>query len=278
MAEFPVWFITGCSTGFGRALAELIVKRGWPLVATARNKESLADLAGDKVLLLDLDVTQQNQITEAVAAAEERFGHIDVLVNNAGYGYLTSVEEGEDSAIRAQFEANVFGLFALTRAVLPGMRKRRSGHIMNVTSVAGFIGNPSSSYYAASKHAVEGFSKSLANEVRPLGLRVTCVEPGPFRTDWAGRSLQRTRNQIEDYAGTVGKRLADLDGYSGKQAGDPVRAGEAMIAVSQMEKPPLHLVLGAWGHKAVSSYLLATIAELEAHRDLALNSDYPEGS
>ncbi|HEV7414992.1 MAG TPA: oxidoreductase [Tianweitania sediminis] len=275
MADNPVWFITGCSTGFGRELAELIAKRGWNLVATTRDKSSLSDLAGDNVLLLDLDVTQQSQITEAVAAAEERFGRIDVLVNNAGYGYLTSVEEGEDEAIRAQFETNVFGLFALTRAVLPLMRKQRSGHIMNITSVAGFVGNPSSGYYAASKHAVEGFSKSLANEMRPLGIRVTCVAPGPFRTDWAGRSLQRTSTQIADYADTVGKRFADLDGYSGKQAGDPVRAGEAMITLSQMDKPPLHIVLGAGGHKVVSRYLLNTITELEAHRDLALGTDFP---
>jgi NADP-dependent 3-hydroxy acid dehydrogenase YdfG len=155
----PVWFITGCSTGFGRELAKLTIARGWPVVATARNKTEIEDLAksgGDKALALTLDVTDEKQIAAAVAAAEQKFGAIDVLVNNAGYGYLTTVEEGEEKEIRAMFDANVFGLFALTRAVLPGMRKRHKGHIINITSVGGHVGNPGSGYYAATKHAVEG--------------------------------------------------------------------------------------------------------------------------
>ncbi|MGI4815774.1 MAG: SDR family NAD(P)-dependent oxidoreductase, partial [Janthinobacterium lividum] len=186
----PVWFITGCSTGFGRELARLILARGWRAVVTARDKARVEDLiegADERALALDLDVTDDRQIDAAVKAAEARFGRIDVLVNNAGYGYQSSVEEGDDAEIRAQFDANVFGLFAMTRAVLPGMRERRHGHVLNVTSVAGFVGFPASGYYSASKHAVEGWSDSLAAEGAPLGIKVTCVAPGPFRTDWSGR-------------------------------------------------------------------------------------------
>ena len=259
----PVWFITGCSTGFGLELARLVLGRGWRAVVTARDRARVADLvtgAEDRALALDLDVTDAGQVTAAVEAAEARFGHIDVLVNNAGYGYQSAVEEGEDAEIRAQFDANVFGLFALTRAVLPGMRARRQGHILNITSVAGFIGFPGSGYYAASKHAVEGFSDSLAAEVKPLGIRVTCVEPGPFRTDWAGRSLKQTPSKIPDYAETAAARMTSTAAISGTQAGDPVRAGEAMIRVTQEANPPRHLVLGGFGVNAVADKLRARLA------------------
>jgi NAD(P)-dependent dehydrogenase (short-subunit alcohol dehydrogenase family) len=274
----PVWFITGCSTGFGRELARLVLERGWRTVVTARDSHRVADLVeqyGDRALALSLDVVDQAQIDAAVAAAGERFGRIDVLVNNAGYGYQSSIEEGEDHEIRAQFDANVFGLFALTRAVLPGMRERRAGAIVNVTSVAGLVGFPSSGYYAASKHAVEGFSDSLAAEVAPLGIAVTCVEPGPFRTDWAGRSLRQTPSTIADYAGTAGARMESTKGVSGNQPGDPVRAAEAMIAAVERDTPPRHLVLGKWGYDAVTERLRARVAEIEAQRDAALGADFP---
>jgi NAD(P)-dependent dehydrogenase (short-subunit alcohol dehydrogenase family) len=272
----PVWFITGCSTGFGRELAKLIIARGWPVVVTARNKAQVEDLAtSDKVLALELDVTDDKEIYAAAKAAEEKFGGIDVLVNNAGYGYLTTVEEGEEKEIRAMFDANVFGLFALTRAVLPGMRKRRKGHIINITSVGGHIGNPGSGYYAATKHAVEGWSKSLAAETAPLGIKVTAVAPGPFRTDWAGRSMTQTENRIADYAETVGTRLAAVSANSGKQAGDPVRAGEAMIKQTESENPPLHIVFGAQGLGVVTNNLKQKLAEIEAWRELGLGTDFP---
>ena len=272
----PVWFITGCSTGFGRELAKLIVARGWPVVATARNKAQVEDLAtSDKVLALELDVTDGKEIDAAVKAAEEKFGAIDVLVNNAGYGYLTTVEEGEEKQIRAMFDANVFGLFALTRAVLPGMRKRRKGHIINITSVGGHVGNPGSGYYAATKHAVEGWSKSLAAETAPLGIKVTAVAPGPFRTDWAGRSMIQTENRIADYAEITGARLAAVTAQSGKQAGDPVRAGEAMIKLTESENPPLHIVFGAPGLGMVTNNLKKELAEIEAWRELGLGTDFP---
>ena len=274
----PVWFITGCSTGFGLDLARLIVARGWRAVVTARDQARVADIANgveDRVLALSLDVTDAAQIKDAVAAAESRFGRIDVLVNNAGYGYQASIEEGDDAEIRAQFDANVFGLFALTRAVLPIMRKQRQGHVINITSVAGFIGFPGSGYYAASKHAVEGFSDALAAEGKPLGIKVTCVEPGPFRTDWAGRSLRQTPSKIADYAETAAARMKATADISGKQAGDPVRAAEAMIRVTEEQNPPRHLVLGGFGVNAVTNKLRERLAEVEAWREVGLATDFP---
>ena len=279
-SDTPVWFISGCSTGFGRELAKLVLARGWRAVVTARDADRVADLAEgveDRALAVSLDVTDQAEIDDAVAQAKEKFGRIDVLVNNAGYGYQASVEEGEESEIRAQFDANVFGLFALTRAVLPVMRAQKSGHVINITSVAGLVGFPGSGYYAASKHAVEGWSDALLAEVKPLGIAVTCVEPGPFRTDWAGRSLRQTPVKIADYAETAGKRLDGTREVSGAQAGDPVRAGEAMIALTEHANPPRHLVLGAWGYDAVTAKLAERLKEIEAHKADSLEADFPGG-
>ncbi|MBI6558059.1 SDR family NAD(P)-dependent oxidoreductase [Pseudomonas syringae] len=275
----PVWLITGCSTGFGRELAKLVIARGWRLVATARDKSRVADLAEGtqgQVLAVDLDASKADQIEAAVAAAKSQFGKIDVLVNNAGYGYQSSIEEGEDAEIRAQFDANVFGLFAITRAVLPIMREQRSGHIINITSVAGLIGFPGSGYYAASKHAVEGFSDALLAEVKPLGISVTCVEPGPFRTDWAGRSLRQTPSRIDDYKDTATKRLQSTRQSSGNQAGDPVRAAEAMIALTQKANAPRHLVLGSWGYDAVVADRQARLKQIEQVRDISIGADFPK--
>lgn len=273
----PVWFITGCSTGFGRELAKLTLDRGWPTVVTARDKSRLADLiAGyDNALALDLDVTDQGQIDAAVKATEAKFGRIDVLVNNAGYGYQAAIEEGDESEIRAMFDANVFGLFAMTRAVLPGMRARRKGHVLNLTSLAGFVGFPGSGYYAATKHAVEGFSDALLAEVAPLGISVTCVAPGPFRTDWAGRSLKQTPVKIADYQDTAGSRMTTTAGYSGKQPGDPVRAGEAMIKATEAENPPRHLVLGEFAYNGVTGKLTERLSSIESWKDVSLSADFP---
>jgi len=275
----PVWFITGCSTGLGRALAELIVQRGWRVVVTARDKSAIADIersAPDRVLALSLDVTRPADIDAAVAATREQFGRIDVLVNNAGYGYQSTVEEGEEAEIRAQFDTNVFGLFAMTRAVLPLMREQRKGNIINITSVAGLIGYPGSGYYAASKHAVEGWSDALRAEVLPLGIGVTCVEPGPFRTDWAGRSLRQTTSGIADYADTAAKRLAGTKETSGAQAGDPVKAAQAMVTIAHGADAPRHLVLGAWGFDAVVERLQERVRDISMHRDLSLSADFDD--
>ena len=274
----PVWFITGCSTGFGRDLARLVLDRGWRAVVTARDADRVADLVeghDDIALALALDVNDQAQVEAAVAAAKAKFGRIDVLVNNAGYGYQATAEEGDEAEIRAQFDTNVFGLFAITRAVLPIMRAQGSGNIVNFTSVAGLIGFPGSGYYAASKHAVEGWSDALLAEVGPLGIGVTCVEPGPFRTDWAGRSLRQTPSQIADYADTAGARMAGTKDVSGTQAGDPVRAGEAIIAAVGQDVPPRHLVLGAFGYEAVTAKLRERLAAIEAARDISLGADFP---
>jgi NAD(P)-dependent dehydrogenase (short-subunit alcohol dehydrogenase family) len=275
----PVWFITGCSTGFGKELAQLVLARGWRVVATARDSKRVADLAAgaaDRTLTLDLDVTDAGQIAAAVAAAQERFGRIDVLVNNAGYGYQASAEEGEEAKIREQFDVNVFGLFAMTRAVLPVMRAQRKGHVINITSVAGMVGFQGSGYYAASKHAVEGWSDSLAAETKPLGIAVTCIEPGPFRTDWAGRSLFQTPNRIADYAATAGARMQNTVQGSGKQAGDPARAAAAIIQAYENPNPPRHFVLGSRGFEGVTSTLSRRLAEINAWRDAGLATDYPK--
>jgi NAD(P)-dependent dehydrogenase (short-subunit alcohol dehydrogenase family) len=280
MTESPVWFITGASSGFGQELAKKVIARGWRVVVTARRQEDVAGLAQaaeGRVLPLALDVTDTGQIEAAVDAVKRRFGRIDVLVNNAGYGYMASAEEGEDPQIRALFDTNVFGLFAITRTVLPLMRAQRQGHVINIASVAGFVGLGGSAYYSATKHAVEGFSKALAIEVEPLGIKVTCIEPGPFRTDFAGRSSKTTKVAIEDYAETVGKRIAMGQQNSGKQAGDPARAAEAMIAITLEEKPPHHLVLGKIGFEGVTRYLREQLDEVEARRETALATDFPEG-
>jgi NAD(P)-dependent dehydrogenase (short-subunit alcohol dehydrogenase family) len=278
LAQDPVWFITGCSTGFGRSLAKAVLARGERVVATARDVARVADLEGasDRLLPLALDVTDDAQIAAAVDAARERFGRVDVLVNNAGYGYQASIEEGEDAEIRAQFDANVFGLFALTRAVLPLMRAQGGGHVINITSVAGLVGFPGSGYYAASKHAVEGWSDALAAEVGPLGLHVTCVEPGPFRTDWAGRSLRQTPVRIDAYQATVGQRMESTRSVSGRQAGDPERAAAAIISLAEEAEPPRHMVLGAWGIDQVTERLRRRLKEIEARREAAIATDFPE--
>ena len=275
----PVWFITGCSSGFGRAIATLVLERGWCAAVTARDPTRVAGLVErcpERGMALALDVTDPAQVVAAVQGAEARFGAIDVLVNNAGYGYQTSVEEGDDLAIRALFEANVFGLAALIRAVLPGMRARRRGHIVNISSVAGFVGFPGSGYYSATKHAVEGLSDALAKEVGPLGIHVMCVEPGPFRTDFAGRSLRQNLSRSSDYESTVNVRLRTLASASGTQPGDPVRAAAAIVKAVQAEKPPRHLVLGAMGLDTVRKSLTEKLEEIDSWQQTSLGADYPK--
>jgi len=277
-AKSKVWFISGCSTGFGRALAEEVLKRGDRAVVTARDKQRVEDLVRkypDQALAVDLDVTRDDQIKAAVSAAHKRFGAIDVLVNNAGYGYQSSVEEGDDAEIRAVFEANVFGLFALTRAALPAMRERRSGHVVNITSLAGLAGFAASGYYAATKHAVEGWADSLYMECNPFGIQVTCIEPGPYRTDWAGRSLRQTPCTIADYADTTAKRLKATSEISGHQPGDPVRAAALMFDLSRMAQPPRNVALGGMAMEKGVERLQEKLADFEAWRARSLATDFP---
>ncbi len=277
--QSPVWFITGCSTGFGRELASLVLSRGWRAVVTARNPDHLHDLiAGheENALAVQLDVTDPAQIAHSVGEARRRFGSIDVLVNNAGYGYLAAIEEGEDDQVRAMFETNFFGLVNLTNAVLPGMREQRSGRVVNISSIGGLTSFAATGYYHATKYAVEGLSESLALELAPLGIRVIIVEPGPFRTDWAGRSLLESKIVIEDYDATAGERRRQSRERSGKQQGDPVRAGEAIIAAVLSEDPPLHLLLGKPALELAHKKLDALKTVFDNWEQTTLSADYPE--
>ncbi len=243
-----VWFITGCSTGFGRELAKEALSNGYKVVVTARKPEQVADITAaypDTALALSLDVTVPQQIKEAVAAAIARFGRIDVLVNNAGIGYFGAIEESEEAEVRRMFEINFFGLANMTNEVLPHMRKQRSGHILNVASIGGLRSFPAVGFYNATKYAVDGLSEALMKEVAPLGIKVTVICPSGFRTDWAGRSANNTTIKIEDYKDTAWKNMSDLRGYSGNQPGDPVKAAKAMIQVTEIENPPMRLLLGA---------------------------------
>jgi NAD(P)-dependent dehydrogenase (short-subunit alcohol dehydrogenase family) len=277
--QSPVWFITGCSTGFGKELARLVLDRGWRAVVTARHLDRLTGLASgheENALAVQLDVTDRAQIAQAVRQAEEKFGCIDVLVNNAGYGYLAAVEEGEDEQIRAMFETNFFGLVAMTNAVLPGMRQRRSGHIVNFSSIGGLVSFAATGYYHATKYAVEGLSESLSIELAPLGIKVLIVEPGPFRTDWAGRSLLESGTVINDYDSTAGERRRQTHERSGRQQGDPVRAGKAIIEAVGSQNPPLHLLLGKPALEMGYRKLEALKKDFDSWRQTTLGADYPE--
>jgi NAD(P)-dependent dehydrogenase (short-subunit alcohol dehydrogenase family) len=243
----PTWLITGCSTGLGRALAEAVIGAGHNAVVTARDVAKVADLAEatpGRVLAVALDVTKPAQVTSAVQQAEERFGGVDVLVNNAGYGYRAAVEEGDDAAVRTLFETHFFGAVAMIKAVLPGMRARRSGAIVNISSIGATVTPVGSGYYSAAKAAIEGISGALRGELAPLGISVTVVEPGAFRTDFAGRSLAQSAMVIDDYAATAGQRRKENDTMDGSQAGDPAKAASAIIAAVESSDPPGFLLLG----------------------------------
>lgn len=277
--EKPVWFITGCSTGFGRQIALEALARGYRAVVTARNPDTVRDIAeehGDRALVLALDVTDRAQAEAAVKAAEAHFGRIDVLVNNAGIGYFAAVEESDEADVRRMFEINLFGLARMIHLVLPGMRARRSGHIVNLSSIGGLRAFPGLGYYNSSKFAVEGLSEALAQEVAPLGIKVTIVEPSGFRTDWAGRSANDASTSIPDYDATAGQNRGHIRGYSGAQPGDPVRAARAIVDAVEAPEPPLRLLLG----KAALAGARAKLAELatnfETWAEVAQGADFPE--
>ena len=275
----PVWFITGCSTGLGRALAERVLMRGHRCVVTARNAAQVADIVAvhpERALAIALNVKDDRQREEAIARAEKTFGSIDVLVNNAGHGYSAAVEEGDESDIREMFDTNFFALAAMTRSVLPGMRLRGQGHIINISSIGGLVANPASGYYCATKFAVEGLSQALAKEVAPLGIRVTIIEPGPFRTEFQGRSMHAVKKPIDAYAETAGARRAQLRASSGKQAGDPVRAADAIINLVESADPPLHLVLGKVGVERVREKLRGLLEGIDKWESISLAADFPE--
>ena len=243
-----VWLITGCSTGFGRELATYVLAQGYQAAVAARNTDDVKDIiAGneDNAISIKLDVTKPEQIKDAVQKTKEKFGRIDVLVNNAGIGYFGAIEESEDDAVRNMFEINVFGLAKMIQETLPVMRAQKSGHIVNIASIGGLVGFPGVGFYNATKFAVDGLSESLSKETAPLGIKVTIVAPSGFRTDWAGRSANNSPIVIEDYATTAGKNKSDIRGNSGNQPGDPARAAQAIVKAVEAENSPLRLLLGA---------------------------------
>ena len=277
VTEPPVWFITGCSTGFGLELAKQAIEHGYRTVMTARDPAKLEGYgATDNVLVLKLDVTQPDQVAAAVKAAEARFGAIDVLVNNAGIGYFAAIEEGEEAEVRKMFEVNVFGLNRMIQTVLPGMRKRRSGCIVNFSSIGGIKAFPALGHYNATKFAVEGLSEALWQEVEPLGIRVTLVEPSGFRTDWAGRSANESARQIDDYMATAGNVRAGLRAVSGKQAGDPLRAAKAVVKAVASGTPPHHLLLGNDAFDGAMAKLDELRKDFAAGEAVARAADFPK--
>ncbi len=274
------WFITGASTGFGRELAEEVLKAGGKVVATARNLGKVADFEArypQTAKALALDVTNAGQVDSAVTQAFAQFGRVDVLVNNAGYGVAGAIEEVSEEEFMPMFETNVFGLLRVTRAFLPHLLKQRSGHILNLSSIGGVVASPGMGYYNATKFAVEGISEALAAEVAPLGIRVTIIEPGPFRTDFLGRSGVVAKTRIADYDATAGNMRKYFAENDGKQKGDPLRAVHAMMQVVDSPNPPLHLLLGASALQRLRSKLANWEKEIAAWEQVTIGADFPEG-
>lgn len=271
------WLITGCSTGLGRSLAEAVLAAGHNAVVTARDVAKVLALAAQYPATAHaaaLDVTDKAQVADVVGDAEKRFGAIDVLVNNAGYGYRAAVEEGDEQDAANLFGTNFFGTVSMIKAVLPGMRARRSGTILNISSIAGRLAAPGSGYYSASKFAVGGMSDALRKEVAPLGIRVTIVEPGAFRTDFAGRSLQQAKAKIDDYAATAGPRRKENDKTHGTQPGDPKRAAAALLDLVGRSELPARLLLGSDAVKIVGNEVDSQRREIDAWRELSVSSDF----
>lgn len=272
-----VWLITGCSTGFGRVLAEQVLEKGEKLVATARNPQQLEPLIANhpaRALAVQLDVTNPEQVKAAIEQAIAKFRRIDVLVNNAGYGLIGALEEVSDEQIRRNFETNLFGAIYMMRAVLPIMRQQSSGHLVNMSAIAGFTNELGFSIYGGAKFALEGVSEAVRGEVAPFGIKVTLVEPGPFRTDFIGRSLDRATNAMPEYQSTVGKFMEFLNTIEGKQPGDPVKAANAIIQIVEAENPPLRLVLGKYAYSKFREKIESLTQELNAWEAIAINTDF----
>ena len=274
-----VWLITGCSTGFGRELAKEVLAKGYKVAVASRKTSDVDDIVAaypNSSIAIKLDVTVDAEIKSSVAQTIAHFGQIDVLVNNAGIGYFGSIEESEEAEVRKMFEINVFGLAKMTQEVLPHMRKQRSGHILNIASIAGLRSFPGVGFYNATKYAVDGFSESLAKEVGPLGIKVTIIAPSGFRTDWAGRSANESPATIADYAETADKNKSTIRGISGNQAGDPVRAVKAMIQVVETEKPPLRLLLGVAALKGAREKLEELKHDFDTWATVTEGADFPK--
>jgi NAD(P)-dependent dehydrogenase (short-subunit alcohol dehydrogenase family) len=274
-----VWFITGCSTGFGRELSRLVLSLGYRAAVAARSTDDVKDIVSaypDTAVAVKLDVTKAGEIKDAVQAALKKFGRIDVLVNNAGIGYFGAIEESEEAEIRRMFEINFFGLANVTKEILPILRKQRSGHIINISSVGGLVAFPGIGFYNATKFAVVGYSESLSKETSPLGIKVTVVAPSGFRTDWAGRSANNSAVTIDDYATTAGANKNNIRSLSGNQAGDPARAAKAIVAAADSPNPPLYLLLGAGALKGARNKLVELQKDIDTWEEITIGADFPK--
>lgn len=274
-----VWFITGCSTGFGRNLAMEALQQGNQVAVTSRNTDDVKDIVAqfpDRAVAIKLDVTNATEVAAAVKQAQEKFGHIDVLVNNAGIGYFGAIEESEEAEYRRMFEINFFGLAAVTNAVLPIMRAQRGGHIVNISSIGGMVAFPGVGFYNATKFAVTGYSEALAKETAPLGIKVTVVAPSGFRTDWAGRSANNTKIVIDDYAATAHTNQNTIRGYSGNQPGDPVRAAKAIIKAVESDTPPIRLLLGVGALKGARNKIAEMQQDIDTWEETTVWADHPK--
>lgn len=279
--EDKVWLITGCSSGMGREFAFAALAAGYRVVTTARDPKTLREFVEahpERARALALDVTDKRQVEEVVAATIAEFGRIDVLVNNAAYGYLAAIEEGDEADVRAMFETNFWGLLSMTRAVLPHMRRQKSGHIVQNSSQAGLMSKPGTGYYSTTKWAVEALTEALVEEVAPFGIRVSALEAGPFRTDWAGRSMKRSKTRIDDYAAVHARAqmIADMDG---QQPGDPRGAAWALLEVVRAANPPRQLLLGKLVLDTYRAKLETIRAALDEWEAVTIQADHaPEGS
>lgn len=271
------WLVTGCSTGFGREISRAALEAGHSVVVTARRADAVRDFVeefGDRAVAVALDVTDSDQIADAVSAAGQAFGGIDVLVNNAGHGYLSAVEEGEDTEVRKLFDVNYFGAVDMIKAVLPAMRARGSGHIVNVSSMTGLVANPPNAYYSSTKFALEAVTEALATEVRPLGIKVTAIEPGAFRTDWATRSMKESATPIADYV-DVAARKDLIKQFADHLPGDPRKVAEAVLMVTTLDEPPLRLLLGRDVLKAMRDKLAALSRSIDEWESVTKDVNFP---
>ena len=275
--EGKVWFITGVSSGLGKQLAKTVLEKGEIVVGTFRKQEQVEafnnQVPGKSFGVL-IDVASTKMIVNGIKSVLDQFGKIDVIVNNAGYGIMGSIEEVSDAEVRRQFEVNVFGVLTTIREALPSMRAKKSGHIINITSIAGRIGSQGLGIYNGSKFALEGVGEALAAELKPLNIKVTNVEPGPFRTEWAGSSATYDNTKIADYESTVGERITALQNLSGNQPGDPEKAAEAIYKLAQLPEPPVHLPLGDVAYNVFENVIKGLTEELKAHESLGRPTDF----
>ena len=272
-----IFLITGASAGFGRAFAEAAVEAGHTVVGTVRREDdriAFEAMHKHRARAVIVDVTQFDTIEPVVRKLEEEIGPIDVLVNNAGYGHEGMLEESPLADLIHQFEVNVFGAVAMIKAVLPGMRQRRRGHIINITSMAGYMSMPGIAYYSGSKFALEGISEALAQEVKGLGIKVTAIAPGSFRTEWAGRSMVRSGRSIADYDAVFEPIRKRRQEYSGHQAGDPAKAAQVLLKIVDSDNPPIHLLLGNDALKLVEERLAALGSEIKAWESISRSTDF----